>query len=748
MAFTAPSPRPKLQFKPTRRYKVPTILQMEAVECGAACLSMIFAYYDLFVPLEKLRVECGVTRDGVKAKNIIRVARSFGMEAKGFRKELSDVTELPLPIIVFWNFNHFVVVEGFSKNKVYLNDPALGARVVSAAEFDESFTGVVLTFIPNEDFKPEGKKPGMVRSLIPRLRSSKQDLLYIGLLSLGLVIPGIAIPAFTRAFIDSILIEGQNWLELLILLMIVVAILQMILVGLQQFYLLRLEMKLAITTSSQFLWHLLHLPIDFFSQRYSGEISSRVQINDRIARVLSKELATAVLSLMLVIFYLILLVSYSPVLTAIGLSIALINVLILRFIANRRVTANQRLLQERGNLVGTVTNGLYTIETIKATGAELDLFSRFAGYQAKVLNVEQQFKLISQVLLVVPPLLSALNTAIILYVGIRWQVLSGEMTIGALVAFQILMANFITPFNRLLDLVGLLQETEGDMSRLDDVLNYDALNFENKSIESDLEGGRSPKLTGHIDLVSVTFGYNRFDPPLIEDFSLKIPSGSRIAIVGGSGSGKSTLSKLIAGLYQPWNGVIQFDKRLRSEIPRSILTNSIAFVDQDIVLYAGTVQDNITLWDQTIPESDIIAAAKDALIHNDILERSHGYNHFIEEGGRNFSGGQRQRIEIARALVNNPSILILDEATSSLDPVVEKEIDENLRRRGCTCVMIAHRLSTIRDCDEIIVLDRGRVVQRGTHDQLIEQKQGYYSELIKSEAVRDEQAKAYLEYLF
>jgi NHLM bacteriocin system ABC transporter peptidase/ATP-binding protein len=747
-------------FKKTKRYRTPTVLQMEAVECGAASLAMILAYYGRFVPLEELRVACGVSRDGVKASNIVQAARMYHLAARGYRKEIDEIDSMPLPMIVFWEFNHFLVVEGFTGKKIYLNDPAAGPRTVTAREFDEGFTGVVLTFEPDETFQRAGSKPGLLKALGSRLANSKMALVYVVLVSLALIIPGLIVPAFTQIFVDQVLVGGQDWLGGILVAMSITALIRVVLTWLQQFYLLRLETKLALATSSLFMWHILRLPVEFFTQRYGGEISSRVQINDRVAHLLSGELATAVLNLMLVAFYTILLFLYDGFLTVVGISIALLNIIVLRYVARQRVDANQRLLQERGKLTGTAMNGLQTIETIKATGAEGDLFSRLAGYQAKSLRAEQQFKLLSQVLSTLPVLLTTLNTIVILYFG-SLRVMRGELTIGELIAFQTLMLSFITPFNEIVNLGGRFQEVEGDMNRLDDVLRYKVDRRFTKSdgsrdlevtipvAELMLDANAEPlsKLSGRIEIRHLTFGYNRTGTPLIEDFNLTVEPGARVALVGGSGSGKSTIAKLVAGLYEPWQGEILFDGKRREDIPRRIISNSISMIDQDIFMFQGSISDNLTLWDKTVPENSIIQAGKDAAIHNDIVERPGGYEHIIEEGGRNFSGGQLQRLEIARALVGNPSIVLMDEATSALDPVTEKLIDDNLRRRGCTCLMIAHRLSTIRDADEIIVLDRGQVFERGTHDQL-KDAGGLYSELIAAEAHADEQSKAYLEYLF
>ncbi len=711
-----------------RRVKTPTVLQMEAVECGAAALGSVLGYYGRIVPLEELRVECGVSRDGSVAGNILRAARRYGLSAQGYQSEPEGLRELPLPMIIHWNFNHYLVVEGFRRDKVFLNDPARGPRIVSVAEFDQSFTGVAMVFEPTDEFVREGERRGIARSLGARLRGARLALVYVVLASLALIIPGLIIPTFARIFIDEILVtERANWLAPLLLVMGFTALARALLTWLQQRYLLRLETRIALSESARFFWHILRLPIAFFTQRFGGEIGYRVEINDRVAQVVSEEIATTLLNVVLIAFYALLMFQYSTVLAGISVGIALLNTLALRYVSRQRVDVNQRLLQERGKLVATAMNGLQTIETLKATGAESDFFTQWAGYQAKTLNAQQELGRYSQLLSVVPTFLTAVNTTAILALG-ALLILRGEMSMGLLVAFQSLMASFLDPVNQMVNLGGRLQEVEGDLNRLDDVLRYDP-DTQVKDADATPDDAANAKLSGTIELRGVTFGYSPLAPPLIEGLNLTIKPGQRVALVGGSGSGKSTISRLVAGLYVPWGGEVLFDGQPRAALPRYLITNSLALVDQDIFLFEGTVRENLTLWDHTIPETSIIHAAKDAAIHDEIIERPDGYDHIIEEGGRNFSGGQRQRMEIARALVGNPTILVLDEATSALDTLTEKIIDDNLRRRGCTCLIVAHRLSTIRDCDEIIVLEQGKVVQRGTHDEL-RQQDGPYLRLV------------------
>lgn len=730
----------KKETRPKKRVKTPTLLQMEATECGAASLGIVMGYHGRFVPLEELRTECDVTRDGSKASNVLKAARRYGFVAKGFRKEPHSLAHVQPPMIVHWNFNHFLVVEGFKGDQVYLNDPAVGPRVVSREEFEQAFTGVVLVLEPGPDFEKGGEQRSLVRALQKRLQGSELALGFVVLTGLTLVIPGLVIPVFIRVFVDEVLVKGLNdWMKPLLIGMGLTVLINAALTWLREYYLLRLETKLALSTASKFFWHVFRLPIQFFTQRYAGEIGSRVALNDTVAQLLSGQLATTVVSMITVAFYALIMVQYDALLTTIGILIVMLNMVALHYFSRKRADGNQRLLQERGKLLGTAMGGLQTIETLKASGTESDFFVRWAGYHAKTVNAQQKLSIYTQLLASVPTFLTALNTAVILGFG-GLRVMDGVLSIGELVAFQSLMASFVAPFNSLVNLGSKFQEVEGDMNRLDDVLRYDVDPQLARAEGQPETTGSRLKLMGYVEIKNLTFGYSKLSPPLIEDFSLELKPGSRVALVGGSGSGKSTIAKLVAGLYQPWAGEILFDGQPVSALRRSLVNNSLAMVDQDIFLFEGTISDNLTLWNPSTPASDIVQAARDAHVHDVIAARPGGYDSQIEEGGRNFSGGQRQRLEIARALVGNPVITVLDEATSALDPNTEKIIDENVRRRGCTCIIVAHRLSTIRDCDEIIVLEQGRVVQRGTHESMV-QVDGPYRSLIQAEITPDDESE-------
>lgn len=705
---------------PNRRVKTPTVIQMEAVECGAAALAIVLGYYGRIIPLEELRVECGVSRDGSKALNIVKAARRLGMTAKGYKYDVASLAKAPLPAILFWNFNHFVVLEGFGENGdvFYINDPGGGPRKVSAEEFDASYTGVTLTFEPGPDFKKGGVKPGIFTFLLARLRGCRLAFLFALLCALFLVIPGLIVPAFTRIFIDDYLIGTEKlWLRPLLIGMGLTVLIQMTLTGLQQACLLRFRTKLSLASSGRFFAHVLRLPMPYFAQRFAGEIGSRLSLNDQVSEMVGGQLATIALNFVLVAFFGVLLFLYDSVLASVVIMVAVLNFFVLKLAGRARSDRNRVAMQENGKLYGTAINGLSMIENLKSSGGEDDFFSRWAGYQARALKEKQSLMTLTQYTSLAPTLLDAISAAAILTLG-AFRIMDGELTVGTLIAFQALAGQFNGPLNSLIQFGNSLQMLEANVTRINDVMRAkeDPV-YSHKRDRAAFHG--IGKLAGLVELRNITFGYSPLDPPLIENFSLTLKPGQRIALVGGSGSGKSTIAKLVSGLYVPWSGEVVFDGNPLAEIPRDVFASSLGMVDQDIVFFSGTIRENLSLWDATIPEADIVAATRDAEISEVITSRPGGYQSLLDEGGTNFSGGQRQRLEIARSLVANPSILILDEATSALDAATEALIDHNIRRRGCSCLIVAHRLSTIRDADEIIVLERGKVAERGNFEDLM-----------------------------
>lgn len=714
------------------RANTPTLLQMEAVECGAAALGIILGYFGRLAPLAELRQKCGVSRDGSKASNVVKAARLYGLEAKGFSKRLEAVKELKCPFIVFWQFNHFLVVEGFAKDCVYLNDPAMGHRQVTWDEFDAGFTGVVLIMEPGANFTKGGRQPSTVVGLWRRVQGNLQALALIAVAGLLAVLPGLAIPTMAAIYLDSVIIEGRyDWFRPLIIAMVATVVLKIVLQAVQQFYMRSLRLGLMARMNGQFFWHLLRLPTGFYAQRFPGEIVNRMELNNKIAAVVAGPLAGTAIDLITMIIYGSVLLIVNVPLTLIATAFAAFNLVYLRKIARRRIEANIRYAQEAGKLEGLTIAGIQSIETMKASGMEDDFFAKWMGYYAKSSNAGQELQYSSQLVQVIPSIVDTLTTVMILIVG-GYYVIHGHMTIGVLVAFQGLMGSFLAPVARLTGLGSTLQELHGDLLRLDDVLAY-------PKADHSLPFGDSPtsveavdklRLEGELELKNVTFGYSPLEPPLVENLSIRVRPGERVALVGGSGSGKSTIARLICGLYDPWSGEILFDGRPRHAWPPEVISQSLGMVEQQIMLFEGSVRENLTLWDRTIPDTALERASQDANINDVIRDLPGTFAAELNEGGTNLSGGQRQRLEIARSLVSDPAILVLDEATSALDSETEAIIDANTRRRGCTCVIVAHRLSTIRDCSEIIVLDRGKVVERGTHDELW-QAGGHYAALLR-----------------
>ena len=711
--------------------KVPVIMQMEALECGAACLAMVAAYYGKWVPLEQVRRDCGVSRDGSNARNVLVAARSYGFAAKGYRYEPDSLrTDGQFPCIIHWNMEHFVVLNGFTKDKAVLNDPARGLVSVSMEEFDRSFTGICLILEPGADFTPGGKPKSVLEFARHRLKGAGPAIAFVVLCTIIGSLLGIIQPAFSRIFYDRLL-TGQNpeWFMPFMAALIVFSCLQVFIAGVQMLYSNRINARFAVVGSTSFLWKVLHLPMDFFSQRLAGDIQARQSSNAGVANALVNTFAPLSLQLIMMVFYFVVMVRYSWQLTLLGLVSIAVNMAMARVISQKRINLSRVQMRDGGKLSSATVSGIEMIETIKASGAENGFFGRWAGYQASVNTQQMRSARMEQILGLIPSVISVVCSSAITIAG-AWLTMNGQFTVGMIAQFQGFLSSFSGPIGSLISAGQSLMEMRTEMERIEDVMQYpDDPAFHTAPDEAE---GSFEKLSGMVELKNVTFGYSRLAQPLIRDFNLTLKPGSRVALVGASGCGKSTVAKLISGLYQPWSGEILFDGQPMGSISREKLTGSLAVVDQDIVIFEDTIANNIRMGDTSIEDFEVTLAAWDAQIYHDIMRRDGGFQNKLTEGGKDLSGGQRQRLEIARVLAQDPTIIIMDEATSALDAKTEYEVVSAIRNRGITCIVVAHRLSTIRDCDEILVMDGGLVVERGTHEELMA-RGGRYTELVTNE---------------
>ena len=716
----------------SRVKKVPPIIQMEAVECGAASLAMILAYYGKWVPLEQVRAECGVSRDGASMSNIVKAARYYGLEAKGKAIAISGLRKMEqFPCIVYWEFRHFVVLKGFRGNHALINDPARGTVKVPMEKFEESYTGMVIVLSPGENFEMGGSKPNSFSFVKKRMKGMYGAVFIIMMLAAVSSVAQILYTSVGRGFMDHILTgENPGWLTGFAIVMFISAMIVSVLSILKEIELKRLEGRTAVVSSGRFMQHLLRLPMGFYSQRSVGDIQIRQRENETIMFTLMALLAPSLINILMMILYVIVMLSYSPLLTCVGVGLVLINGFVAKYISLKRKDITRSMTQDCGKQFAIMVSSFDMIETIRSVGAEDGIFTRFAGTQALVNLARVKLLKISESLALIPQLLIQFANIAVLCIG-AWMIIEGEFTSGSLLSFTGFLGLFMNPMNQIILLGQTIQEMEVSMDRVEDVMKY-PVDVPEDTFSTQEELSSLQKLPGRVELKNVTFGYSPLKDPLIRDFNLSLTPGKWVALVGASGSGKSTVAKLVSGLYQPWEGEISFDGVPLSGVPREQLKSSMAVVDQDIVTFEDSISDNVRLWDQSIEDFEIILACRDADIHDDITRRSEGYSGRVMSRGCNFSGGQLQRLEIARALAMDPTILVLDEATSALDAESEAKVMRSIRDRGITCIVVAHRLSTIRDCDEIIVMDHGKIAERGTHEELMNMN-GIYADLIKND---------------
>lgn len=717
--------------------KVPVIMQMEALECGAACLAMILAYYRKWIPIEQVREACGVSRDGAKAGNITRAARGYGLNAKGYFYEIDTLKkDVAFPCIIHWSFNHFVVLNGFRGNKVYINDPARGELIVSEEEFDKEYTGICILLYPEEGFCPSGKRKSILEYASSYLKGSGGTIVFVSAMTAIMSFISLIMAGFSRFFMD-VMLGGHNAKLLMpfIIAMSVFSGLMIIARCMREIYSYRVRGKFAALQNTSYFWHVLRMPMEFFSQRMAGDIEQRRKQSANISNQLINLFAPLIIDIFMLLFYLVVMFKHSVPMTIVGICSIVINMLVIWKSSVKQLNVSRVMQRDSAKLYAATVSGIRIIESLKAGGAEIGFFRKWAGYQAGMNSQRVNYIKLNSYFGSISTMIIDLINNLILIMGV-YMVMVEEFTPGIVLAFSSLLSRFFEPAQSLVMAGWSLQLIRTQMERIDDVMNYPTdslLSREEESAAHDRVGEEPiKKLSGQLTIRNLSFGYAKLEPPLIEGINLELYPGKSVAFVGASGSGKSTLGRLISGLCKPWGGEILYDGKRINEIDRDVFTSSVAVVNQDIIMFEDTISNNIRMWDRSIEDFDIVLAARDAKIHDDIVQREGGYQHRMIEGGQDFSGGQKQRIEIARVLAQDPTLIILDEATSTLDAKTEHEVVSSIRDRGITSIVIAHRLSTIRDCDEILVMDHGKVVERGTHLELMK-KNGLYTRLVSNE---------------
>lgn len=704
-----------------QRVRVPSVLQMEATECGAASLGMVLAHYGKWVTLEELRIECGVSRDGMNAKSVVQAARHYGLDAQGVSVALERLPVQQFPCIAYWNFAHFLVIEGVDRHGVFVNDPARGRDHIPWERADRSFTGLILKLSPGAEFVRSGKPPSVISSIRWRLAGMRGALMYLLLAGLALAVPVLLAPLALQAFVQQYLIGGIAQWALISIVTMVVALLLGVWIGAWQGGVARRTTQaMAVFESLTLMRHVLQLPVSFFTQRYPGEIATRLQLADSVARVVTQSLLPAVLGLITSLVVAIALFVFAWQLAIIALLSAAAVLATLRAVQGLRTDQAGILGQDQASMDAAVAYFLRTIETIKATGAEDSSTNVILGHLAKVNADQTSLQKSSAMVGVLPAVATGIGSALIVGLG-GVLVAQSAISVGAYIAVMALVPIFLRPVASWSGAVDTLQQARVWLTRLDDLLLQ----------PSEVPGSLVPPKGGSLELRNVSFRYSPGAPDAVENLTLQVAPGQRVALVGASGSGKSTAARVAVGLLVPTVGEVVIGDVAVSQCSPSKRAEVLGYVEQEVVLFAGSVRENITLFDDDVDMNRVRKAARAASIDHDIEVRLGGYDAHVADGGRNFSGGQRQRLEIARVMLKDPHIVVLDEATSALDPLIEEQVMTSLLTSGAGLLIIAHRLSTIRDCDEIIVMAQGRVVERGTHEQLMALK-GEYVRLVEA----------------
>ena len=708
-------------------HRVPVVLQMEAAECGAASLAMILGYYGRYEELTVLRRACGTTRDGSRLSHVMKAAEAYGLETDA-RRAGAELKGIRLPAIVFWNNNHFLVAERMTDSAVLLCDPARGRVRVSREEFAEGFSGVVLQLKPGPDFR-RGGKPFRSRSVIRSLFRGKGGVFFfLAVMSLLLNLVGTVIPGLTSLFVDYYLPMLQHTsLTAYFAVFAVLLLLQLGISGLRMRIVARFERIQTAMTNAGIMRKLLRLPMSFFQSRSHTGVLSRLGTIDQLAEFLSSRLVPVIMGIVFTLVYFVLLFYYSVTIGLGVLAIIALLVAMLALLLRSGLGRANRVTNTMADFFSTTVQSLRLFDTVKSTATEDAAVEQSMCAYVEFENAAQQMNGVTTLMQAIPAVAPLLIQLFIITVG-GFEAAGHRMTIGTVLACQSIGMSVFAPIAEFISEYSSFQTMDSDICGLHDI-----------EAESDdpVSGRQVPRekerLEGRITFEHVTFGYNPAMPPVLRDVSFDVLPGRSFAVVGGSGSGKTTLLRLLEGLYVPDAGRILLDGVPLTETNRDMVTESVSVISQGSALFNGTVRDNITLFDPTIPMERVRRAAEDACIADDIEEKSNGMNERIDVNSCGFSGGQVQRIAIARALVREPSVLILDEATGALDPLTEEKVMRNIRGRGITLIIVAHRLSTVRDCDMICVLKDGAIAERGTHDELMAPGFHLYRRLVLSE---------------